>query len=29
MGLSTSIETLIEGTIVESARIEFKETWDP
>ncbi len=29
MGLPTSIETLIEGTIVESARIEFKETWDP
>ena len=29
MGLPTSIETLIKGTIVESARIEFKETWDP
>lgn len=29
MGLPTSIDTLLEGTIVESARIEFKETWDP
>ena len=29
MGLPTSIETLIKGNIVENARIEFKETWDP
>lgn len=29
MGLPTSIDTLLEGTIVESTRIEFEETWDP
>lgn len=29
MGLPTSIETLIGGVVVENARIEFKETWDP
>ena len=29
MGLPTSIKTLLEGGVVEWARIEFKETWDP
>lgn len=29
MGLPTSIKTLLEGGIVEWARIEFKTTWDP
>ena len=29
MPLPTSIETLLTGAIVETARIEFKETWDP
>ena len=28
MGLPTSIATLLSGEIVETARIEFKETWD-
>lgn len=29
MGLPTSIDTLLEGTIVESTHIEFEEIWDP
>ena len=29
MALPTSIETLLGGQVVEWARIEFKETWDP
>lgn len=29
MGLPTNIETLLHGEIVETARIEFKESWDP
>ncbi len=29
MGLPTSIKTLLSGEVVEWARIEFKETWDP
>lgn len=29
MGLPTSIKTLLSGEVVECARIEFKETWDP
>ena len=29
MGLPTSIKTLFSGEVVEWARIEFKETWDP
>ncbi len=28
MGLPTSIDTLLKDSIVENARIEFKETWD-
>ena len=29
MGIPTSIKTLLSGRVVEWARIEFKETWDP
>ena len=29
MSLPTSLKTLLSGEVVESARIEFKETWDP
>ena len=29
MSLPTSVDTLLSGQIVEWARIEFKETWDP
>ncbi len=29
MAIPTSIKTLLSGNVVESARIEFKETWDP
>ena len=29
MGLPTTIKTLLSGNVVEWARIEFKETWDP
>lgn len=29
MALPTNIETLLDGQVVEWARIEFKETWDP
>ena len=29
MGIPTSIKTLLSGNVVEWARIEFKETWDP
>ena len=29
MGIPTSIKTLLSGQVVEWARIEFKETWDP
>ena len=29
MALPTSIQTLLEGGVVEWARIEFKSTWDP
>ena len=29
MALPTTIETLLDGNVVEWARIEFKETWDP
>lgn len=29
MALPTSIRTLLDGGVVEWARIEFKETWDP
>ena len=29
MAIPTSIDTLLGGQVVESARIEFKETWDP
>lgn len=29
MALPTSIKTLLEGNVVEWARIELKETWDP
>ena len=28
MPIPTNIETLLSGRIVESARIEYKETWD-
>jgi ATP-dependent DNA helicase RecG len=29
MAIPTTIETLLDGQVVEWARIEFKETWDP
>lgn len=29
MGIPTNIKTLLTGNVVEWARIEFKETWDP
>ena len=29
MGIPTNIKTLLSGNVVEWARIEFKETWDP
>ena len=29
MGIPTNIKTLLNGDVVEWARIEFKETWDP
>lgn len=29
MGIPISIKTLLEGNVVEHARIEFKETWNP
>ena len=29
MAIPTNIKTLISGDVVEWARIEFKETWDP
>lgn len=29
MAIPTSIKTLLSGDVVEWARIEFKETWDP
>ena len=29
MALPTNMKTLLSGTVVEWARIEFKETWDP
>ena len=29
MALPTSIDTLLSGQVVEWARVEFKETWDP
>ena len=29
MGIPTNIKTLLSGDVVEWARIEFKETWDP
>jgi ATP-dependent DNA helicase RecG len=29
MGIPTSIKTLLSGSVVEWARIEFKENWDP
>ena len=29
MAIPTSIKTLLDGNVVEWARIEFKETWDP
>ncbi|MCH5340738.1 MAG: putative DNA binding domain-containing protein [Acetatifactor sp.] len=29
MGIPTNIKTLLSGEVVEWARIEFKETWDP
>ena len=29
MSIPTSIKTLLSGDVVEWARIEFKETWDP
>lgn len=29
MAIPTSIQTLLSGEVVEHARIEFKETWDP
>lgn len=29
MALPTNIKTLLSGEVVEWARIEFKETWDP
>ena len=29
MGIPTNINTLLNGDVVEWARIEFKETWDP
>ena len=29
MSLPTSIKTLLGGSVVEWARIEFKTTWDP
>lgn len=29
MGIPTNIKTLLTGDVVEWARIEFKETWDP
>lgn len=29
MGIPTNIKTLFESEVVEHARIEFKETWDP
>ena len=28
MALPTNIETLLDGQVVDWARIEFKETWD-
>lgn len=29
MAIPTNIKTLLSGEVVEWARIEFKETWDP
>ena len=29
MAIPTNIKTLLSGNVVEWARIEFKETWDP
>ena len=29
MGIPTNIKTLLTGDVVEWARVEFKETWDP
>ena len=29
MGIPTNIKTLLSGSVVEWARIEFKESWDP
>jgi len=29
MAIPTNIKTLLSGDVVEWARIEFKETWDP
>lgn len=29
MAIPTSIKTLLSGDVVEWARVEFKETWDP
>ena len=29
MGIPVNIETLLSGGVIEHARIEFKETWDP
>ena len=29
MALPTSIQTLLDGGVIEWARIEFKTTWDP
>ena len=29
MAIPTNIKTLLSGSVVEWARIEFKETWDP
>lgn len=29
MAIPTNIKTLLSGSVVEQARIEFKETWDP